>query len=124
MSFVGKILPVEGYKVIFSGTLHVDYTKSLTHLYQPLIGINAIALYYTLVHEIELQNLTDKQTHHTLMGALNLPLDAIYEARIKLEGIGLLKTYKTKSDSEVVYTYELITRSTRIKSLIILCFQK
>src|SRR5690625_6726632 len=70
MSFVGKILPVEGYKVIFSGTLHVDYTKSLTHLYQPLIGINAIALYYTLVHEIELQNLTDKQTHHTLMGAL------------------------------------------------------
>src|SRR5690625_4369356 len=97
MSFVGKILPVEGYKVIFSGTLHVDYTKSLTHLYQPL------------VHEIELQNLTDKQTHHTLMGALNLPLDAIYEARIKLEGIGLLKTYKTKSDSEVVYTYELIS---------------
>src|SRR5690625_7347350 len=42
------------------------------------------------------------------MGVLNLPLDAIYEARIKLEGIGLLKTYKTKNDSEVVYTYELI----------------
>ncbi len=109
MSFIGRILPVEGYKVIFSGTLHVDYTKSLTHLYQPLIGINAIALYYTLVHEIELQSLTDKQTHHTLMGALNLPLDEIYEARIKLEGIGLLKTYKITNDSDVIYTYELIS---------------
>lgn len=109
MSNIGKILPVEGYKVIFSGTLHVDYTKSLTHLYQPLIGISAIALYYTLVHEIELQKLTDKQTHHTLMGALNLPLDEIYEARIKLEGIGLLKTYKQKNDSDVIYTYELIS---------------
>lgn len=109
MSYVGKILPVEGYKVVFSGTLHVDYTKSLTHLYQPLIGINAIAFYYTLVHEIELQKLTDKQTHHTLMGALNLPLDEIYEARIKLEGIGLLKTYKKTTDSDVVYTYELIS---------------
>lgn len=109
MSFIGRILPVEGYKVIFSGTLHVDYTKSLTHLYQPLIGINAIALYYTLVHEIELQKLTDKQTHHTLMSALNLPLDEIYEARIKLEGIGLLKTYKTTSESDVMYTYELIS---------------
>lgn len=109
MSYVGKILPVEGYKVIFSGTLHVDYTKSLTHLYQPLIGINAIAFYYTLVHEIELQKLTDKQTHHTLMAALNLPLNEIYEARIKLEGIGLLKTYKTTNESDVVYTYELIS---------------
>src|SRR5690625_5108460 len=109
MSFVGKILIVKSYKVIFSNILHVDYNKSLTHLYKPLIGNNAIALYYNLVNEIELQNLTDKQTHHTLMGALNLPLDAIYEARIKLEGIGLLKTYKTKNDSEVVYTYELIS---------------
>src|SRR5699024_4634141 len=109
MSFVGKILPVEGYKVIFSGTLHVDYTKSLTHLYQSLIGINAIALYYTLVYDIELQNLIDIQTHDTVMGALNLPLNAIYEARIKLERIVLLKTYKTKNDSEVVYTYELIS---------------
>src|SRR5690625_3435845 len=112
MSFVGKILTVEGYIVIFSSKLHVDYTTSFNHLYQHLIGINAITLYYTLVHEIELQNLTDKQTHHTLMRTLNLPLDAIYEARIKLEGIGLLKTYKTKSDSEVVYTYELISQFT------------
>src|SRR5699024_1000407 len=112
MSFVGKILPVEGYKVIFSGTLHVDYTKSLTHLYQHLIGINAIALYYTLVHEIELQNLTDKQTQHTLMESLNLPFDAVYEPRFKLEGILLLKTYKTMNDPEVINTYELISPCT------------
>ena len=109
MSYIGKIMPVDGYKVLFSGTLHVDYTKSLTHLYQPLIGIKAVALYYTLIHELDLQLLTTKQTHHTLMGALNMPLDEIFEARLKLEGIGLLKTYKITNDTEVIYTYELIT---------------
>ena len=41
------------------------------------------------------------------MTYLNLPLDQIYEARLKLEGIGLLKTYQFDSDDRVYFTYEL-----------------
>ncbi|MEC5421969.1 DnaD domain protein [Virgibacillus sp. C22-A2] len=107
MKFIGKILPVEGYCVLLKEYLPVDYAKSLTHLYQPLLGIQAVTLYQTLLHEIELQQSSVPQTHHTLMNYLNLPLDEIYQARLKLEGIGLLKTYEKSSVTNNFYTYEL-----------------
>ncbi|MGY0693108.1 replication initiation and membrane attachment family protein [Virgibacillus sp. FSP13] len=108
MSFIGKILPIEGYIVLQKGNLPEGYAKSLTHLYQPLIGITAVMLYQTLLHEIELQQDHEPQTHHTLMNYLDLPLDDIYRARRKLEGIGLLKTYKHQTDENDYYTYELL----------------
>ncbi|UZD14923.1 DnaD domain protein [Virgibacillus natechei] len=107
MQYIGKILPIEGYYVIVKEYLPVDYAKSLTHLYQPLIGMQAVTLYQTLLHEIELQRETVPQTHHTLMNYLNLPLDEIYQARLKLEGIGLLKTFKNNEETTNMYTYEL-----------------
>ncbi|MBP2077367.1 replication initiation and membrane attachment family protein [Oceanobacillus polygoni] len=107
MNFIGQILPVDGYTVSLKESLPVDYVKSLTHLYQPLLGIKAIALYQTLLHDIELNQEQAPQTHHTLMNYLDLPLDEIFEARLKLEGIGLLKTYKQNWKSSDLYTYEL-----------------
>lgn len=106
MSDIGKILPVDGYFVLQKGKLPADYAKSLTHLYQPLIGIYAVALYQLLLHEIELQQ-DEVQTHHTLMNYLNVPLDEIYRSRLKLEGIGLLKTFENKTADKTVYTYQL-----------------
>ncbi|WP_200411458.1 replication initiation and membrane attachment family protein [Virgibacillus salexigens] len=108
MNRIGKILPVEGYYVVLKESLPIDYAKSLTHLYQPLIGIQAVTLYQTLLHEKDLQmNNTKPQTHHTLMNYLNLPLDEIYAARLKLEGIGMLKTYQKNNGTNNIYTYEL-----------------
>lgn len=107
MNFIGKILPVEGYYVVLKAYLPVDYAKSLTHLYQPLIGIQAVTLYQTLLHDMELQREYEAQTHHTLMNYLNIPLDEIYQARLKLEAIGLLKTYKNSEETTNMYTYEL-----------------
>lgn len=109
MNRIGKILPVEGYFVVVQESLPMDYAKSLTHLYQPLIGLNATILYQTLLHERDI--LGDKptpQTHHTLMNYLNLPLDEIYTARLKLEGIGLLKTYQMDNEANRVFTYVLL----------------
>lgn len=107
MNFVGKILPVEGYFVQLKKSPPFDYAKSLTHLYQPLIGIEATTLYQTLLHEIEIQDDSTLQTHHTLMNYLNISLDKIYKARLKLEGIGLLKTFKNKENGNNSYIYEL-----------------
>ncbi|MBY7143191.1 DnaD domain protein [Virgibacillus sp. NKC19-3] len=107
MHFIGKILPVEGYYVVLKTYLPVDYGKSLTHLYQPLIGTHAVTLYQTLLHDMELQREREAQTHHTLMNYLNIPLDEIYQARLKLEAIGLLKTYKQNTETTNMYTYEL-----------------
>lgn len=107
MKFIGKILPVEGYYVLLDNELTIDYAQSLTHLYQPLIGIKAVSLYQTLLHDIELQSNSSLQTHHTLMIYLNLSLDEIYKARLKLEGIGLLKTYEQTSIENKSYLYRL-----------------
>ena len=107
MNFIGKILPVEGYYVLLEESLPIDYAKSLTHLYQPLIGIQATTLYQTLLHERELQKESTLQTHHTLMNYLNLPLDQIYQSRLLLEGIGLLETYKENTTANNRYTYVL-----------------
>lgn len=105
MQFLGKILPIDGYEVRLTYSLPTDYINALFHLYQPLIGIEAVNLYQTLLLELDFNE--EATTHHTLMNYLNLPLNEIYEARLKLEGIGLLKTYKNTSDEKVVYTYHL-----------------
>lgn len=104
---IGKILPIEGYCVHMKGSPPVDYALSLTHLYQPLLGIEAISLYQTLLHEGIVYPNPIKQTHHTLMNYLQMPLDKLYESRLKLEGIGLLKTYEHEEEKGKYYTYVL-----------------
>lgn len=107
MNNIGQILPVDGYFVNIKKALPVNYLQSLTHLYQPLIGPEALMLYQTLLNEIALQEESDPQTHHALMNYLTIPLDRIYESRMKLEGMGLLKTYKETNEEVTIYTYEL-----------------
>ncbi|GGK09281.1 replication initiation and membrane attachment protein [Lentibacillus kapialis] len=107
MRDIGKILPIEGYRVSLKGSLPSSYTNSLTHLYQPLIGIQAVSLYLTLINELDFQDEETPQTHHTLMNYMNLPLDDIYRARLKLEGIGLLKTYQLESKEQTTYAYDI-----------------
>lgn len=104
---IGKILPVDGYTVDLHGNLPVDYSKSLTHLYQPLLGMKAVMLYQTLLHEMDFQKEVSIQTHHTLMNYLNISLVEIYEARLKLEGIGLLKTFEDKTLEQTNFHYIL-----------------
>lgn len=108
MNFFGKILPVDGYYVELNQTLTTDYLHALIHLYQPLVGLEAIGLYQTLLLERDLQGNGELQTHHTLMNYLNMPLDKIYETRLRLEGIGLLRSFKNETEHNVYYVYRLI----------------
>lgn len=107
MSFIGKILPIHGYRVVVSDHLTKNYQLSLSHLYQPLIGMQAIMLYQTLLNEHALFTEQIIRTHHSLMNYLDCPLDIIYENRLKLEAIGLVKTYEAQDEEKTVYTYTL-----------------
>lgn len=106
MNFIGKLLPVEGYQVQRRDALPHGYAISLSHLYQPLIGIESVSLYHTLLNETWI-SMEQTQTHHALMNYLKLPLDVIYEARLKLEGIGLLKTFMKEQNDGKIYIYQL-----------------
>lgn len=105
MQNISDILPIDGYRIKRSTELSMQHISSLTHLYQPLIGIEAISLYHLLLQESYISH--EVQTHHTLMNYLNVPLYRINDARLKLEGIGLLKTYREETDDRDVYTYVL-----------------
>ncbi|MDX8046679.1 DnaD domain protein [Gracilibacillus sp. S3-1-1] len=102
---IGKILPSELYVVDISQELPLSYTNALTHLYQPLIGIDALSLYHTLYTESTFAS--SYQTHHMLMNYIGLPLDRIYRARRKLEAIGLLQTYEKENENHKAYHYLL-----------------
>jgi len=101
------ILPADIYKVYRKGIILEDKKKVLTLLYQPIIGIDAVSLYLTLLNDIN-SNLveSDNLTHHHLMTNMQLNLDLIQKAREKLEAIGLIKTYY-KEDSINSYLYVL-----------------
>lgn len=103
-----EIIPIDRYSVAAKGLLHGYDRKVLTFLYQPLIGPVCISLYMTLWAELEENRLWSvPSSHHLLMNLLNINLKDIYEARLKLEGIGLLKTYVKNEDGERSFIYEL-----------------
>ncbi|WKB36777.1 DnaD domain protein [Terrilactibacillus sp. S3-3] len=92
-----EVLPGDRYIVKSSGLLYFYDQKLITRLYQPLIGIEATSLYFTLWQEMDQYNSSaDSMTHHHLMGWMNLSLDRILEARKKLEAVRLLRTLKKR----------------------------
>ncbi|MEC0303870.1 replication initiation and membrane attachment family protein [Terribacillus saccharophilus] len=104
---IGKLLPADGYQLRMRAVLPEAYSAALTHLYQPLLGIRAVTLYQTLVNDYFLHHGTcEPQTHHMLMTLLDMPMDQLYEARLQLEAIGLIRTYQNLGEQNV-YTYDL-----------------
>ncbi|MCQ6273445.1 replication initiation and membrane attachment family protein [Bacillus sp. V3B] len=103
-----KLVPVDQYIVAANGLLHDYDRKILVFLYQPLIGSRCLSLYMTLWAEMEENRLwSETHSHHSLMNFMDMNLKEIYEARLKLEGMGLLKTFVKESEEHRSFVYEL-----------------
>lgn len=103
------LLPADIYQVINKSLLSEMDKLVLNMLYMPIIGNTSITLYNTLYNELKANNYVSAElTHHHLMTNLGDTLDNIKEARIKLEGVGLVKTY-VKEGSVNSYVYELFS---------------
>ena len=101
--------PKDRYVVLYKEKLSEMDHKSIQYLYQPLVGGLAVSLYMTLLNEVNTGNMYSKQTtHRWLMDVLGLPLDDIFQYRKRLEGIGLLKTYKKATPEGNVFIYEIL----------------
>lgn len=82
---------------------HIHF-RSVQLLYQPLIGNQATTLYLSLYAELDQIELTKAPCLHSRLSKISsLSLKDILQARKKLEGIGLLKTYQKDNH----YLYEL-----------------
>lgn len=78
----------------------------LTALYQPLIGHGAMAVFFALWGEAEREG-TVESTHYHLLNLLDMPIGTLFDARLSLEGIGLLKTYRKNEGEARSFLYEL-----------------
>ncbi|SDJ65270.1 replication initiation and membrane attachment family protein [Salimicrobium halophilum] len=102
---IGKLTPKDCYIPIRSSSLE-DEGVVLSHLYQPIVGRDAVTLFLFLEGEARLSS--KEKTHHTIMSYLKLPLDKVYEARVQLEAIGLLKAFKKVEKDRNVFMYRLV----------------
>lgn len=103
-----KILyPADTYIVLNKTMLNNEDRLILLKLYEPIIGAIAINLYFTLWANLDTLNIISTDfTHHNLIATMRIKLEDILEAREKLEGIGLIKTY-FKEGNINNYIYEL-----------------
>ncbi|KRO16660.1 replication initiation and membrane attachment family protein [Lacticaseibacillus saniviri] len=101
-------LPQDDY-VITQATYLSDFDQKVaTRLYQPLIGPVAFALYLTLWQEVTPRpSLSDRKKHVRLLDLLHVSIDELFTARVKLEAVGLLKTYTQVDQLGRFYAYEL-----------------
>jgi len=103
-----ELLAIDRYSVKSNSILQDLDRKILTLLYQPLIGSKCFSLFMTLWGELEQNRLwSEETTHHSLMTIMQSNLRDIYQERLKLEGLGLLKTFVNEDDGVKKYVYEL-----------------
>lgn len=101
-----SLYPADIYQVIDKSLFNEQDKLILTMLYMPIIGSVAVSLYMKLQTEVTSGYISTELTHHHLMSSMGTTLDNIKEARLKLEGIGLLKTYYLEGEINS-YIYEL-----------------
>ena len=93
------------YKVQGTDFISMNTLTSLTSLYQPLISPAGVDLYLTLISEGSFQR--TQETHARLGLLLNMSMDDLERARVKLEEFLLLSTYVLSDDSKNTYLYVL-----------------
>jgi len=101
------LLPADTYNVINKTIISDNDKKNLIALYEPIIGSIAVALYLTLINDLDEFEISSREfTHHHLMSIMKIDLATLKKSRQALEAMGLLKTYF--KDGEVSsYIYEL-----------------
>ena len=101
------LLPADTYVVINKTILHDEDRKILTDLYLPIIGADAVMLYFCLGSSLDNSQIVSKDfSHQKLVSSLRMTINEIYDNRSKLEAIGLIKTL-VKEGEVNNYIYEL-----------------
>ena len=103
-----KVLANQDFLEVRLASLIADYDRdTLSNLYQPMIGYEALALYMTLWSEANNERISPLCTHEQVFLRMRIPAGAYVEARKYLEATGLLKTFVSQGQDFKVYHYEL-----------------
>ena len=87
--------------------LHDEDRKIITSLYLPVIGMDAVMLYFLLWSDLDSSSIVSSDfTHQKIVSNLRMTINEVEDARSKLEAIGLIKTL-VKEGNVNNYNYEL-----------------
>jgi len=102
-----SVLPADTFIVVNKTTLNDNDRNLLMLLYQPIVGSSTISLYYTLWSYLDkMELISNEWTHHHILRDMMISNSEFIDAKVKLEAIGLIKTYY-KSGNVNNYVYEL-----------------
>ncbi|BDH62559.1 replication initiation and membrane attachment protein [Lysinibacillus sp. PLM2] len=101
-----ELQPADHFDISLPHYLSTQERQLLTLFYQPLTGPDPISLYLTLWAEGE-DSTNATFTHYHLMNVLGMSIGKVFEARIALEAIGLLRTYRKETEDGRSFLYEL-----------------
>lgn len=102
-----ELQPKDHFDIVLPHFLSTNERQLLTLFYQPLTGPEPISLYLTLWAEGE-ANQEERFNHYHLMNVLDMPIGKVFEARIALEAIGLLRTFRKDEGETRSFIYELV----------------
>jgi replication initiation and membrane attachment protein len=96
---IKRFEPLDQITIYASTNLNPDDVNVITLLYAPLIESEAYKLYMTLQSLLNRSSLTSHSLlHKEILDITGLNPQTFAEARLKLEAIGLLSTYKRESE--------------------------
>ena len=101
------LLPADTYVVINKTILYDEDRKILTDLYLPIIGMEAVMLYFTLWADLDNSEILSSEfSHQKLVSSLRITINELQTSFDKLEAIGLIKAF-IKEGNVNNYIYEL-----------------
>jgi replication initiation and membrane attachment protein len=104
------------FSIYASFTLSLDDINTMSLLYAPLIGSDAFMLYFGLYSLIERNNMKSETIiHQDFLEIFSFKTNDFLNARLKLEGIGLLISYATGDGSYLYYLCPPLTAKSFIK---------
>ncbi len=121
-----EVLPKDKYAVLNRHKLTEIDQKVVHLLYQPLIGVTSVSLYFTLLDELNSDQMWSKPNdHYWLLDFFAIGMPELLACRKNLEGIGLLRAYKKKNETSDNFIYELqapLSAETFFKDEILMVF--
>ena len=102
-----ELQPVDRLSIRIPFPLSSYERKLITLLYQPLIGPDAVSLYFMLWAEGE-DMIETNLSHYHLMNALDMPIAQVFESRIALEAIGLLRSWRREEETMRSFIYDVM----------------
>jgi len=103
-----KVLAHQDFLEVRLASMIADYDRdTLSNLYQPMIGFEALSLYMTLWSEANNEKVSPLCTHEQVFLRMRMPASAFVDARKYLEATGLLKTFVSEGNDFKIYHYEL-----------------